>query len=331
MSQLNKLLFLLIIMGNNLSNAFLLSVLKDIFVGVEVLNELNQANRKALMTGVRNMMSGQNIPLYQEEIGTANEDVFTLKDMAGKLPIDVLEIIEFMTYPEKFRNMGVKTPKGVLMYGPPGTGKTSLARALANEMNAAFVHASGSDFIEIYVGVGPKRVRELFDQARQDIKYGPKKKAVIFIDELDAIGCRRSSDNGGGNSEYRNTLNELLNQMDGFKVDDSILVIGATNRVEDLDPALLRPGRFDRLVPVSLPDEESRLKIFIHYCHQINYDTSIDLTKYAEQTKGWSPAEIKNVVNEAAVKAVRDNSDKAYARHFDAALKDGMTRKRLIR
>lgn len=320
-----------ILLSNGKVDAILFSLLRDLAIGVQALDELNRANRDMLLNGMRNMVTGQTGPLFrtnntaQKETGNGRH---TFKDIAGKIPQSVLEIVDFLSFPEKFDKVGAKRPRGILMVGPPGTGKTSIARALAGEGNAAFIPASASQFIEVYVGVGPKRIRELFDQAREAIAYGPHKSAIVFIDELDAIAGMRTAE---GNSEYKNTLNELLNQMDGFKREDSIMVIGATNIVDAIDPALKRPGRFDRIVEIGLPDEESRLDIIKFYCQKIKYDTSIDLAKYAEMTRGWSPAELENFVNESAVQAVRDNASITTEKHFDLAIKEEMVRKKRAR
>ncbi len=225
-----------------------------------------------------------------------------------------------MKDPARFARVGAKMPRGVLLYGPPGTGKTSIARAIAGESGAEFFSASGSDFVEMYVGVGPMRVRELFEKAKAC------KKAIIFIDEIDAIGGKRS---GESNSEYRNTLNELLKQMDGFER-SNITVIAATNRVDDLDEALLRPGRFDRLVEVGLPSLQSRIGIFKLYCSKITYTGENDsiFTELAQKSTGFSGADIKNVINEAAVLAAREEADSVSEAHLRQALDKIVKQKR---
>lgn len=329
MRKLKFLIMLLIVSGPQITNAILFSILKDLAIGVDALNRINEENRKALLECAKNIVGGPNRPIFRRNNASSKEATdsrFGFKDLAGKIPESVVEIVDFISSPEKFDKVGAKRPRGILMVGPPGTGKTSIARALAGEGNAAFISASASEFIEIYVGVGPKRIRELFDSAREAIAYGPHKSAIIFIDELDAIGSQRTVE---GNSEYKNTLNELLNQMDGFKRDDSIMVIGATNVVDAIDPALKRPGRFDRIVEIGLPDQESRLDIIEFYCKKISYDKSINLTKFALETNDWSPAELENFVNEAAVRAARDNSDIVYEKHFEIALKEEKVRRRM--
>ena len=189
-----------------------------------------------------------------QEAFTAQPEVFfTFKNLAGKIPKDVLEITEFIKDSNKFAAIGAKMPRGVLLVGPPGTGKTSIARAIAGEVEAYFVAIAASEFIEMFVGNGPRRVRELFASARAAVSSGLYKKAIIFIDELDSIGGARNAVFDAGGAEYRNTLNELLHQMDGFNLDESIFILGATNREQDIDPALKRAGRFDRIVEITLP------------------------------------------------------------------------------
>lgn len=243
---------------------------------------------------------------------------FSFADIAGSVPDDVRELVDFVKNVEQYKKVGAKMPKGILLHGPGGTGKTSLARAIAGEANAAFFNASGSEFIEMYVGVGPQRVRELFNAARAAVKSKKYKRAIIFIDEIDAIGCSRT---GESNSEYRNTLNELLNQMDGFALEDSIFIIGATNTIQLLDKALLRPGRFDRLVKIDLPALEDRIAILKHYAHKIACHVPLTLfNDIATQTAGFSPAELKALVNEAAVFAARGHKSKVDVDDFNRAL-----------
>ncbi len=249
---------------------------------------------------------------------TSDESAYTLKNIAGKVPQDVLEVTDFIKNWQKYNDMGARMPKGILLVGPPGTGKTSIARAIAGETGASFFAISASEFIEKYVGVGPARVREIFSKARESVKTSPFKKAIIFIDEIDAIaGARRSSDD---NAEYRNTLNELLNQMDGFTPYNQLFIIAATNRLQDIDHALLRPGRFDRVVEIPLPDLESREAILKLYCAKIKRSNDIDLKKIAQQTQGMSGADLENLVNEAAIQAIRDEAAVTSHKHLEKAL-----------
>lgn len=309
------------------SKAFLVEFFREL----AALDEFNANNRQALYKSVAGIFTSPNqhnddSPTRSfSSNGSVEENPnrpFTFADVAGEVSPDIREIVEFIRDPERFARVGAKMPKGIIMYGPPGTGKTSLARAIAGEADAEFFSASGSDFVEIYVGVGPKRVRELFEKAREC------RKALIFIDEIDAIGGKRS---GETNSEYRNTLNELLKQMDGFER-SNITVIAATNRVEDLDPALLRPGRFDRIVEVALPNAQNRAAIFNHYCNKIAFVGSDDILKeLANKSSGFSGADIKNVINEAAVFAARANSDGVTDDHLRQALEKMIKQKRSVK
>lgn len=238
--------------------------------------------------------------------------------LAGSIPAEINEIVEFLHNPEPFSSIGAQMPKGILLYGPPGTGKTSIARAIAQSAGAAFLHASGSEFIEVYVGVGAGRVRDLFNKARQAIKDGKNKSAIIFIDEIDAIGGGRNGFNMC--SEHQQTINQLLTEMDGFKQDESIVVMAATNRIDILDSALLRPGRFDRKVYIGLPDKASRKAILLHYLKNCLHDETVDVDYLADVTDRMSGADLKNLVNEAAIRAVRDKEVKVTQKHFERAL-----------
>lgn len=356
------IIFIILITINFNSNAFVIKLLQDLSVLTNALEENNKRNRETVYNGIKLLFSGSKSPsqnsssqdqaksqddLVKEIEGESgsfrnffnrlrNPDLpnsnklrnsrFTFSDLAGTVPQDVHEIVDFLRWPERFRRVGAKMPKGILLVGPPGTGKTSIARAIAGESNSAFFSASGSGFIELYVGMGPKRVRELFDQARDAIQSGIYKKAIIFIDELDAIGGQRT---GEANSEYRNTLNELLNQMDGFKQEESIIVIGASNTPESIDSALKRPGRFDRIVYVGLPDEADRLKILDFYSRSLACDyLKLNLSKIAKATESFSPAELKNLVNEAAIRAARESSPIVEETHFEQAFKSLISNRR---
>ncbi len=256
----------------------------------------------------------------QEDSSVENDsqEQFSFKNLGGEISEDIREIVDFIRNPEPFARVGAKMPKGILLYGPPGTGKTSIARAIAGEADAAFFKASGSDFINTYVGVGPDNIRKLFAEARAAISSGTYKKAIIFIDEIDAIGRKRT---GETNLEYGNTLNALLAEMDGFAQDRSIFVIAATNYVTVLDEALTRPGRFDRLVKVDLPNVESREAILRLYCEHIKLAEEINFSQLAQETAGFSGADLENLVNEAAVYAARENAPGVSKKHLDRAFK----------
>ena len=227
----------------------------------------------------------------------------TFKDVAGveEAKDEVSELVEFLKDPKKFQRLGGRIPKGVLMVGPPGTGKTLLAKAIAGEADAAFFSISGSDFVEMFVGVGASRVRDMFEQAR---KATP---CLIFIDEIDAVGRSRGVGLGGGNDEREQTLNALLVEMDGFDTQEGIIIIAATNRPDVLDPALLRPGRFDRQITVNLPDVKGREAILKVHAKNVKLDPTADLSVIARGTPGFSGAELANLLNEAALLAARTN------------------------
>jgi cell division protease FtsH len=240
------------------------------------------------------------------------------KDVAGidEAVEEVKELVEFLRTPEKYTRLGGKLPKGVLLVGPPGTGKTLLAKAVAGEAGVPFFSLSGSDFVEMFVGVGAARVRDLFTQAKN---HAP---CIIFIDEIDAIGKSRAQNAayGGGYDERENTLNQLLVEMDGFDASIGVIIMGATNRPDVLDPALLRPGRFDRQVLVDKPDMKGREAIFRVHTRELKLGKDVDLKRLASQTPGFAGAEIANVCNEAAILAVRNNHDEVTMADFEAAI-----------
>ncbi len=224
-------------------------------------------------------------------------------DVAGaeEEKTELREIVDFLKNPKKYVQMGAKIPRGVLLVGPPGTGKTLFAKAVAGEANVPFFSISGSDFVEMFVGVGASRVRDLFSQAKKNMP------CIIFIDEIDAVGRQRGAGLGGGNDEREQTLNQLLVQMDGFESNDGIIVMAATNRADILDPALLRPGRFDRQIYVNIPDVKGREAIFKVHARNKPLSSEIDFRNLARLTSGFSGADIANVLNEAAILAARDN------------------------
>ena len=239
----------------------------------------------------------------------------TFKDVAGltEEKEEVQELIDFLKNPKKFTNMGARIPKGVLLVGPPGTGKTLLARAVAGEAKVPFYYISGSDFVELFVGIGASRVRDMFKQAKMNAP------CLIFIDEIDAVGRQRGTGLGGGHDEREQTLNQLLTEMDGFGANEGIIIIAATNRPDVLDPALLRPGRFDRQVTVSLPDKNARIEILKVHAKNKILDKNITLEYLAKRTPGFSGADLENLLNEAALLAVRRNKKEITMAEIDEA------------
>ena len=232
---------------------------------------------------------------------TSENPVVTFADVAGcdEAKTELVEVVDFLKNPEKFIQLGARIPKGVLLIGPPGTGKTLLAKAIAGEAGVPFFSLSGSEFVELFVGVGASRVRDLFDQAK---KAAP---CIVFIDEIDAVGRMRGAGLGGGNDEREQTLNQMLVEMDGFNTDTNVIIVAATNRVDILDPALLRPGRFDRRVSVDAPDVNGREAILKVHTRGKPLRTDVDLNVIARQTPGFTGADIENLVNEAAILTAR--------------------------
>ena len=239
----------------------------------------------------------------------------TFKDVAGltEEKEEVQELIDFLRNPKKFTSMGARIPKGVLLVGPPGTGKTLLARAVAGEAKVPFYYISGSDFVELFVGIGASRVRDMFKQAKMNAP------CLIFIDEIDAVGRQRGTGLGGGHDEREQTLNQLLTEMDGFGANEGIIIIAATNRPDVLDPALLRPGRFDRQVTVSLPDKNARIEILKVHAKNKVLAKNITLEYLAKRTPGFSGADLENLLNEAALLAVRRNKKEITMAEIDEA------------
>ncbi len=236
-------------------------------------------------------------------LGVPDDKKVTFDDVAGadEEKEELQEVVDFLRNPQKFTDIGARIPHGLLLVGPPGTGKTLLARAVAGEAGVQFLSISGSDFVEMYVGVGASRVRDLFDQAK---KIAP---AIIFIDEIDAVGRKRGSGLGGGHDEKEQTLNQLLVEMDGFARTEGVIVLAATNRPDILDPALLRPGRFDRQIHVGRPDVKGREDILKVHARGKKLDASVDLKTVARSTAGFTGADLSNLLNEAAIMAARDN------------------------
>ena len=253
----------------------------------------------------------------------------TFEDVAGadEAKAELMEVIEFLKVPEKYQSLGGKVPKGVLLVGRPGTGKTLLAKAVAGEAKVPFYSMSGSDFVEMFVGVGASRVRDLFVQGKS------KAPCIIFIDEIDAVGRHRGAGLGGGHDEREQTLNALLVEMDGFEENAGVIVMAATNRPDVLDPALLRPGRFDRLIIVSMPDVKGREAILKVHTRKMPVDKSASLEKVARSTPGFSGADLESLANEAALRAARRNAKKVEQEDFDYAIDRiilGLERKSII-
>lgn len=255
---------------------------------------MNRGGGNSLMFGAKNQ-----VKVYVPSANGIHFDDVAGEDEAKE---NLSEIVDFLHHPDKYAKIGAKRPKGVLLVGPPGTGKTMLAKAVAGEAGVPFFPIAGSEFVEMFVGMGASKVRDLFQQAKQ------KAPCIIFIDEIDAIGQKRTG-NAMGNSEREQTLNQLLTEMDGFNADDNVVILAATNRPESLDPALLRPGRFDRRVPVELPDLAGREAILQAHAKKVVLGDDVDFHTIARMAAGASGAELANIVNEAALRAVRDHRD----------------------
>ena len=258
----------------------------------------------------KSMDFGKSRAKLSEDGGTVRfTDVAGLKEEKE----EVSELIDFLKNPKKFQKLGARIPKGVLLVGPPGTGKTLLAKAVAGEANVPFFYISGSDFVELFVGVGASRVRDMFKQAKQSAP------CLIFIDEIDAVGRQRGAGLGGGHDEREQTLNQLLTEMDGFGANEGIIIIAATNRPDVLDPALLRPGRFDRQVTVNLPDASEREQILAVHAKNKTFDENVNLKNLSQRTPGFSGADLENLLNEAALLAVRRDKDAISMNEIDEA------------
>ena len=280
-------------------NAFMTSVLPLILTVVLVLVIMNMMNRQ--MSGGSNAKM-MNFGKSRAKMSTDADKKVTFKDVAGlqEEKEELEEIVDFLKEPQKYVKVGARIPKGVLLVGPPGTGKTLLAKAIAGEAGVPFFSISGSDFVEMFVGVGASRVRDLFEEAK---KNAP---CIVFIDEIDAVARRRGTGMGGGHDEREQTLNQLLVEMDGFGVNEGIIVMAATNRVDILDPAILRPGRFDRKVGVGRPDIKGREEILRVHAAKKRLGEDVDLKEIARTTAGYTGADLENLMNEAAIITAKD-------------------------
>ena len=282
-------------------NIFLTSILPALItVGGVLLIFMMMKAQNAQMNGGYKMM---NFGKSRARLSLFGDSKVTLKDVAGlkEEKEDLQEIVDFLRDPGKFTKVGARIPKGVLLEGPPGTGKTLLAKAIAGEANVPFFSISGSDFVEMFVGVGASRVRDLFEEAK---KNAP---CIVFIDEIDAVARRRGTGMGGGHDEREQTLNQMLVEMDGFAANAGIIVMAATNRVDILDPAILRPGRFDRKIAVGLPDVGGREAILQVHAKNKPLGDNVDLKQIAQTTAGFTGADLENLLNEAAIVAAKDN------------------------
>lgn len=282
-------------------NIFLTSILPALItVGGVLLIFMMMNAQNAQMNGGNKMM---NFGKSRARLSLAGDSKVTLKDVAGlkEEKEDLQEIVDFLRDPGKFTKVGARIPKGVLLEGPPGTGKTLLAKAIAGEANVPFFSISGSDFVEMFVGVGASRVRDLFEEAK---KNAP---CIVFIDEIDAVARRRGTGMGGGHDEREQTLNQMLVEMEGFAANAGIIVMAATNRVDILDPAILRPGRFDRKIAVGLPDVGGREAILQVHAKNKPLGDNVDLKQIAQTTAGFTGADLENLLNEAAIVAAKDN------------------------
>ena len=281
--------------SGGLSNLFgvLVSFLPLIFFGAILLFVMRQAQGSTSQT----FSFGRS----RARMFVGDSPTVSFSDVAGveEAKEELQEVVEFLNYPERFLTLGARIPRGVLLMGPPGTGKTLLARAVAGEAGVPFFSISGSEFVEMFVGVGASRVRDLFDQAKRNAP------CIVFVDEVDAVGRHRGAGLGGGHDEREQTLNQILVEMDGFETNTNIIVIAATNRPDILDPALLRPGRFDRRVVLDSPDVRGRTEILKVHSKGKPLDEGVDLEKVAKQTVGFSGADLANLVNESAILAAR--------------------------
>lgn len=279
------------------------SALVFLFIFSRMNASVNNSNSKALEFNRSRARREDNSKIKFTDVAGAEEE-----------KAELVELVEYLRTPAKFTRLGAKLPRGVLLVGPPGTGKTLLAKAVAGEAGVPFFSISGSDFVEMFVGVGAGRVRDMFRQAKRNAP------CLIFIDEIDAVGRQRGAGMGGGNDEREQTLNQLLVELDGFSDNSGIIVIAATNREDVLDPALLRAGRFDRQITVNLPDRKGRAAIFVVHARNKKIDPTVDFDNLAKRTVGFSGADIANIMNEAAILAVRNNREVVILKDIDEAI-----------
>ena len=292
------------------SSGFLVQFLFNVFPMMLLVGGALFFFSRQMGSGNKSLDFGKSRAKLSEDNGSV-----TFKDVAGLIEEkeEVAELIDFLKNPKKFQKMGARIPKGVLLVGPPGTGKTLLAKAVAGEANVPFYFISGSDFVELFVGIGASRVRDMFRQAKQNAP------CLVFIDEIDAVGRQRGTGLGGGHDEREQTLNQLLTEMDGFGANEGIIIIAATNRPDVLDPALLRPGRFDRQVTVNLPDVKGREEILEVHARNKVFAPSVKLANIAKRTVGFSGADLENLLNEAALLAVRRDKKEITMAEIDEA------------
>ena len=292
------------------SSGFLVQFLFNVFPMMLLVGGALFFFSRQMGSGNKSLDFGKSRAKLSEDNGSV-----TFKDVAGLIEEkeEVAELIDFLKNPKKFQKMGARIPKGVLLVGPPGTGKTLLAKAVAGEANVPFYFISGSDFVELFVGIGASRVRDMFRQAKQNAP------CLVFIDEIDAVGRQRGTGLGGGHDEREQTLNQLLTEMDGFGANEGIIIIAATNRPDVLDPALLRPGRFDRQVTVNLPDVKGREEILEVHARNKVFAPSVKLANIARRTVGFSGADLENLLNEAALLAVRRDKNEITMAEIDEA------------
>jgi cell division protease FtsH len=307
------------------NNSFWLTIVVQLLPFLLIIGLFYFLLRQAQGSGNQALMFGKS----QARLADANKKQVTFADVAGALEAkqELIEIVEFLKYPQKFISLGAKIPKGVLLFGPPGTGKTLMAKAVSGEASVPFFSISGSEFVEMFVGVGASRVRDLFNKAK---KNAP---CIVFIDEIDAVGRQRGSGLGGSHDEREQTLNQILVEMDGFETETNVIVMAATNRPDVLDPALLRPGRFDRRIVLDMPDIKDREEILKIHAKNKPLAKKTNLEIIAKQTSGCSGADLSNILNEAAILAARENKKEIVMKDIEASVEKvylGPERKSLV-